>query len=194
MNRFLHRHPPRPRTAQAGTAAVEFALVAIVFFMLVYGILEVARVMYVFNTLQEVTRRAAAAAVNVYPTDTAAIAKLKQDAVFRTSPGELVLGPPVSDNHIRIDYLAYDLSVIPAGALPSCASVNQQICMANPHSASCIHFVEVRVCDPSNTSACVAVQSQGMFPLASLPVQLPTAPTISPVETLGYKQGVLPCP
>lgn len=175
-------------------AAVEFALVAILFFLFVFGILEVARVMYVYNTLQESTRRAAAAAANVYPTDTAAIARLKEDAVFRTSPGQLILGAPVSDSHVRIDYLAYDLSVIPTSALPSCASDNQLICMANPHSASCIHFVEVRICDPSDTSACNPVQSQGMFPLVSLPVSLPTAPTIVPVETLGYKQGVPPCP
>lgn len=190
----LRRHSTRSRTSQSGVAAVEFAIIAIVFFMFAFGIIEIARVMYVYNTLQESTRRAAAAAANVYPTDTAAIARLKEDAVFRTSPGQLFLGPPVSDNHIRIDYLAYDLSVIPTSALPSCASDNQQICMANPHSASCIHFVEVRVCDPSNTSTCVAAQSQAMFPLVSLPVPLPTAPTIVPVETLGYRQGVPPCP
>jgi hypothetical protein len=162
--------------------------------MLVFGILEIARIMYVFNTLQEVTRRAAAAAVNVYPTDTAALAGLKQDAVFRNSPGELALAPPISDSYVRIEYLAYDLSVIPTSSLPSCAATNQQICMANPRSGSCIHFVQVQVCDPSNTRTCVAAQSQAMFPLVNLSVQLPRAPTISPVETLGYKQGVSPCP
>jgi hypothetical protein len=169
-------------------------MVAFVFLLFVFGILEIARVMYVYNTLQEVTRRAAAAAAQVYPTDRTAIARLKQDAIFRSTPGELVLGPPVSDNHIRIDYLAYDLSVIPAGALPTCASDNQQICMANPHSASCIHFVQVRVCDPANAATCVATQSRSVFPLANLAVPLPTAPTIVPVETLGYRQGVPPCP
>jgi hypothetical protein len=183
----------RPRISQAGTAAVEFAIVALVFFLFVFGILEVARVMYVYNTLQESTRRAAAAAAQVYPSDTAAITRLKQDAVFRSSAGELVLGAPVSDSHIRIDYLAHDLSMIPAGALPTCAADNQKICMANPLSASCIHFVEVRVCDPANAATCVATRSRGMFPLVSLPVPLPTALTIVPVETLGYRQGVPPC-
>ncbi len=194
MDRSTQRQAPRSRTSQAGTAAVEFAVTALVFFLFVFGILEIARIMYVFNTLQEVTRRAAAAAVNVYPTDTTAIARIKQDAVFRSSSGELALGPPVTDSHVRIEYLAYDLSVIPTGSLPTCAADNQQLCMANPHSASCIHFVQVRVCDPDNPDTCVATQSRGMFPLVSFPIALPTAPTITPIETLGYRQGVAPCP
>jgi hypothetical protein len=194
MDRSLQREAARPRTSQSGVAAVEFAVTAVVFFMFVFGILEIARVMYVYNTLQEVTRRAAAAAVNVYPTDTAAITRIKQDAVFRNSPGELMLGPPVTDSHIRIEYLAYDLSVIPKSSLPTCAADNQQICMANPHSGSCVHFVQVHVCDPANTDTCVSAQSKGMFPLVSLPIPLPTAPTIAPIETLGYRQGVAPCP
>jgi hypothetical protein len=60
----------------------------------VFGIIEVSRLLFVYNTLQEVTRRAAAAAVNVYPGNAVALAKVKQDAVFRDSPGELVLGRP----------------------------------------------------------------------------------------------------
>lgn len=194
MDRSLQRQVVRPRNYQAGTAAVEFAVVALFFFTLVFGILEIARIMYVINTLQEVTRRAAAAAVNVYPTDTAAIANLKQDAVFRSSPGELFLAPPITDSYVRIEYLAYDLSVIPTSSLASCAATNQQTCMANPRSGSCIRFVQVQVCDPSNTSACISPQSRAMFPLVSLPIPLPKAPTISPVETLGYKGGVSPCP
>jgi hypothetical protein len=194
MDRSLRRHVVRPPTSQRGTAAVEFAIVALFFFMLVFGILEIARIMYVFNTLQEVTRRAAAAAVNVYPNDTDALAGLKQDAVFRSSSGELPLAPPITDSYVRIEYLAYDLSVIPTSSLPSCAAANQQICMANPRSGSCIHFVQVRVCDPSNTSTCVSAQSQAVFPLVNIPVPLPKAPTISPVETLGYEQGASPCP
>lgn len=194
MNRFLQRQPARPGKPQAGTAAVEFAVTAVIFFLFVFGILEIARILYVFNTIQEVTRRAAAAAVHVYPTDAAAIASLKQNAVFRDSPGALLMAPPVTDSHVRIDYLAYDLSVIPTGALPSCAARNRQICMADPHSGSCVRFVQVRICDPGNASACVAVRSQGVFPLVSLPLPIPKATTIALVETLGYRQSMSPCP
>ena len=97
---------PGARRRQRGAAAIEFALLAAIFFTLVFGIIEVARLMYVYNTLQEVTRRAAAAAANVNPGDATALARLKQAAVFRTSAGGLALAPPVTDEHIRVNYLA----------------------------------------------------------------------------------------
>jgi hypothetical protein len=183
----------RPKIPAAGTTAVEFAWIAIVFLTLVFGIFEVSRMLYVFNTLQEVTRRAAAAAVNVYPRDTTAIAKLRQDAVFRNSPGYLPFAMPVTDQHIRLDYLAYDLSVIPEGAWPSCAALNRAICMINPHSSSCIRFVEARICDPAYTDDCHAVQSRTIVPLVSIAVPLPKAATIGTVETLGYRSGTPLC-
>jgi len=62
------RQPPaRPRAfgkRLRGVAAVEFALLAICFFTVFLGLMELARLVYVFNTLQEVTRRAAAMAIN----------------------------------------------------------------------------------------------------------------------------------
>jgi hypothetical protein len=183
----------RPKIPAAGTAAIEFALLATFFFMLVFGIIEVSRLLYVFNTLQEVTRRGAVAAVNVYPSDTAAIAKVRQYAVFRDSPGDLPLAQPVTDQHIRLDYLAYDLSVIPQGSWPICAAQNRQICMANPHSSSCIRFVRVRVCDPAHTDGCYSVHSRMLVPLVPLSLPLPKAETIATVETLGYKPGTSPC-
>jgi hypothetical protein len=150
-------------------AAVEFAFLAMIFFTFVFGIMEVSRLLFVYNTLQEVTRRAASAAVNVYPSDPTAIAKVKQYAVFRTSPGELLLASPITDKHIRLDYLRFDLSVIPQGSLPASAASNRAICMADPHAANCIRFVSASVCDLatrsarlwpslSSTSACLSIK------------------------------------
>lgn len=51
------------KSRQRGAAAVEFALVATWFFLLLLGILELGRILYVWNTVQEVTRRAARSAV-----------------------------------------------------------------------------------------------------------------------------------
>jgi Flp pilus assembly protein TadG len=184
----------RPRIRQAGTTAVELALVAMIFFTAVFGTIEVARLMFVYNTLQEVTRRAAAAAANVYPTDAAAITALKQDAVFRRSSGELVLASPVSDAHVRLTYLAHDLSVIPYGAWAADAAKNRQLCMANPHAAHCIRFVQVQICDTDDAIACQPVRSTAVVPVVSMRVPLHRATTIVPVGAIGYVQGTVPCP
>src|SRR4051812_15383650 len=54
---------------EGGVYAVEFSLVALIFFVFVFGTIELSRAMYLFNTLQEVTRRAAAAAAVASPND-----------------------------------------------------------------------------------------------------------------------------
>ena len=168
-------------------------MLAVIFFTFVFGVIEVARLMFVCNTLQEVTRRAAAAAANVYPKDTSAIAALKQDAVFRTSPGELVLASPVSDQHIRLEYLAYDLTVIPESSWPADAAQNRQICTSNPHAANCIRFAQAQVCEPGTTDTCSPVTSRMLLPLIDLRLPLPKATTITPVGSLGYVAGTPPC-
>lgn len=183
----------RPRTAERGVAAVEFALLCLIFFTFVFGIFEVSRMMFVYNTLQEITRRAADAAAHVYPKDASAIAKLKQDAIFRNTPGELVLAPPVTDQHIRLSYLKYDLSVIPESSWPSDAAKNRQICTGNPHAANCIRFVQAQICDPNTTGACQAVTSKMVFPLIDWNLYLHKATTITPVGLLGYVAGTPPC-
>ena len=176
---------------QAGTTAVEFALLAVIFFGFVFGIIETARLLFVFNTLHEVTRRGAAAAVKVYPSDTA-IASVRQHAIFRNSPGELMLAPPVTDQHIRLSYLAFDLSVIPPGSWPADASENRRVCMTNSRATNCIRFVQVQVCNPEDTSKCNAVTAQMMLPFVELSMPLHRATTILPVESFGYVPGRLP--
>lgn len=182
----------KPRLKQSGVAAVEFAFLAMIFFTFVFGIMEVSRLLFVYNTLQEVTRRAASAAVNVYPSDPTAIAKVKQYAVFRTSPGELLLASPITDKHIRLDYLRFDLSVIPQGSLPASAASNRAICMADPHAANCIRFVSASVCDLATPGVCAPVSSAMAFPFVNLGVPLHKATTIAPVESLGYVLGTPP--
>lgn len=189
---LARRNGWRPLKTQAGTAAVEFALLAMVFFALVFGIIETARILFVFNTLHEVTRRAAAEAINVYPSDTDGTAKVRQHAIFRNSPGELVLGDPITDGHIRLEYLRFDLSEIPHGSWPSDASANRQICMINPRAPTCIRFVQVQVCDPAETTQCNRVMSQRLMPLTNMRVPFHRATTIVPVESLGYVPGTPP--
>lgn len=186
--------------AQAGVAAVEFALVVLIFLTLIFGVLELSRSMYLFNTLQEVTRRAANGAANVDYRSAAALDAVRQAAIFRTSPGDLLLGDPVTDASIRIDYLAATreasgvLALTPIATLPSCPARNRVICMSDPNDSTCIRFVRARVCQPGTTDRCVPLPYKTVFPLIGLPMSLPTAPTIVSAETLGFVQGALPCP
>ncbi|MEC3766687.1 MULTISPECIES: TadE/TadG family type IV pilus assembly protein [Cupriavidus] len=62
---------PRPRSRQTGAAAIEFALVASIFFMLLIGIAEFSRVLFYWNTAGEATRLGARIAVVCDVTDTA---------------------------------------------------------------------------------------------------------------------------
>lgn len=191
-------HPGRQ--AQSGAFVVEFALVLIIFFMFVFGVIEMARAMYLFNTLPEVTRRAARLAAGADFSSAAARDAARQGAIFRTGPGTLILGTPITDEHIRIDYLSLArnsagelaLAEIPAASLPSCPAQNRHNCLGDPHGGSCIRFVRARVCDPADAAACKPVPYSSIMPLITLPLSLPTAPTIANAEALGFTPGAAP--
>lgn len=195
MTRFMRRPGRIGPVRQQGATSVEVALLSIVFFTFVFGILEVSRLLYVENTLPEVTRRAASAAANIYPSDTAALDRVRQGAIFRTTPGGLLLAPPITDTYVRIDYLRYDLSMMPQSAWPADAVSNRLNCASNPQALDCIRFVQARICKPGGADSCTAVTSKMMIPLLDWTVVLTKATTIVPAETLGYVQGTPPsCP
>jgi Flp pilus assembly protein TadG len=84
------------RRRQQGLSTVEFALVAVVLFMLIFGVIECGRAFFVASALDEATRRGARMAA-VCPVNDPAIA---QAAAFN---GGLIPGLGTSD--IAIDYL-----------------------------------------------------------------------------------------
>lgn len=186
------------RARQAGSVAVEFALVAIIFFTIVFGTLELARFEYLLNTLQEVTRRAAAAAANADYRDSAAMSAVRSGAVFRDSPGPLGLGDPVTSDHVTIDYLSvsktsWDLDHM--STLPACPAGNKSNCMTDPHAGNCIRFVRARICASMDAEGnCNRLPYQMVFPFLDLSgIRLPTAETIVPAGSLGATMGSLPC-
>lgn len=195
------RQPPAARralpTKQRGVAAVEFALLAMLFFALVFGVLEVARLIYLFNTLQEVTRRAAVLAMNS-PFDQDAQDAVRKKALFQDRNGHLVLGTPVTFAHLRLDYLSLSretgqLTLQPVAPLPASPAVNRLNCLADPYAANCIRYVRVQVCQPAATANCARVPYQALFPLIDLSgVGLPRAQTIVPAQSLGYIAGETP--
>jgi Flp pilus assembly protein TadG len=186
------------RARQAGSVAVEFALVAIIFFTIVFATLELARMGFMLNTLEEVTRRAAAAAANVDYRDTAALQKVQTDAVFRTSSGALALGNPVTSDNVKIDYLSvsnatWDVSHM--STLPACPAGNRLNCTTNPNANNCIRFVRARVCASMDSDGnCKTLSYQMIFPFLDLSgMKLPSAETIVPAGTLGATAGAMPC-
>lgn len=185
--------PFKVPTRQAGTAAVEFALIAVIFFTVIFGTLELARWEFVLNTLQEVTRRAAAAAANADFSDTA-LEKVQAHAVFRSSLGPLAFGHPVTAENVAIDYLSvsntnWDLKRV--SALPACPALSQLNCMTNPHADNCIRFVRARVCESMDAAGnCTPLPYQMVFPFLDLSgVKLPTSETIVPAGSLGATAG-----
>jgi len=187
MSAASRQHTARRHTRQRGVAAVEFALVAKIFFLLLFGIVELARALYICNTLQEVTRRAAALAANADFSSASAMNSVRQKAIFRNSPGLLLFANPISDQHIKIDYLS-----IPAGAttpeelgaLPASPERNREICMADPNSPECIRLVRVRICLPGSGD-CDSVPYKSLASMIPLPFPLPMSTTVVTAETLG---------
>jgi len=184
---------------EKGATAVELALTLPVFFIFVFGIIELARAMYICNTLQEVTRQAAALAVHTDFSDAAAMQRVREKAVFRDSPGLLAFADPVTDEYVKIDYL-----YIPptgnapqpiTGALPANPAANLQTCTKNPYDSSCIRLVRVRICVPGgDRNSCAPVPYKTLTSYMGLPFELPISTTIAQVETLGLPPGVpLPC-
>jgi hypothetical protein len=191
----------RPRVrSSAGAVTAEFAIVITVFLAIVCGVVEMARLLYIFNTLQVVTQRAAEAAANADYSDAAAMSGVRRRAIFRDSAGTLTLGAPVTDAHVRIDYLSLSdaagatITEIPTASLPSCPANNRVACMQNPYGSSCIRMVRARICDPADTGQCVRVAYQPMFSFIAIPLNLPRAPAVRTVETLGAPPGQAPCP
>jgi Flp pilus assembly protein TadG len=198
-NNHARSQAQRHHGAQHGAFVVEFALIVLVFLTFTFCVIEMARMVYLWNTLQEVTRRAATAAATTDFTSVSAMNLVRQRAIFRSSPGMLVLGDPVTDAHIRIDYMSLarasdgsmTLTAMPTGALPSSPTRNQVTCMADPNSSTCIRFVRVRVCaSDSAAGGCDPIPYVPMMPLIpATSLTLPPSTTIAKVESLGYEPG-----
>lgn len=194
---MMARCPARRR--RAGVVTAEFSIVLVWFLLMCSSVLEVARVMYMLNTLQAVTLRAASRAASTDPGDAAALDAVRQHAVFRQAAGGLLLGAPVTDAAVRIDYLALtgsspDMTPIAAAALPACAANNRITCLNDPNDGACIRLVRARICDPAVADSCQPLRYRSLFSFLSLPLKLPQAPAIVPAESLGAAAGAPPCP
>jgi hypothetical protein len=179
---------------QRGVAAVEFAVVAVVFFMLFFGIVDIIRALYICNILQEVTRRATALAVNSDFNDATTMLNVRTHAVFRTTRGALLFADPITDDYVKIDYLHIPATSNPVSigtGMPASPQQNRINCTSNPNAANCIQLVRVRICLPGGASdVCNPVPFQPLASFVPFSFSLPTATTIARAETLGMPPGV----
>lgn len=151
-----------------GVYSVEFSIVAAVFFMLFFAVLEGARLMYTWNVLTEVTRRGARLATVCHvsqesetspfsPVSTAVLSA----ATFADSP----LIPNLNSTNINISYLDYSGNT--AGTFPQIRLVRAEI---------------------------VNYQHQLLIPFISMTLNSPGFSTTLPAESLGVtRYGYTDC-
>jgi hypothetical protein len=158
--------------AQGGAAAVEFAVVSLLFFTFLFGIFEFGRMMYVHNTMQEVTRRAARAAVIRWIDQADAI---KSIALFGSAA--IPAGAEVTADDITIEYL--NQAGGQSNPLPTDPSDNLSACGDAGRTSSCIFSVRVSI---------NGVRYSPMLSLFSfLDIALPSSSVTMHAESMGFE-------
>ncbi len=91
------------RDNQRGATTVEFAILASVLFVLIFGVIEFGRAFFVWNSIGEVTRRGARLAA-VCPVSHASISKV---SMFNAPDGgtESEIFNGLTDDNINLEYL-----------------------------------------------------------------------------------------
>jgi Flp pilus assembly protein TadG len=170
MQMQLYLKPSKNK--QIGAAAVEFALIALIFFTILFAILEFGRMMYLYNTMQEVTRRGARAAVVRWIDQTNTI---KSIAFFGGTA--IPAGAEVTSANMTIDY--FNQTGAAASPLPTDAGDNLAACGDAARVSSCIYSVRVKI---------TGVSYSPMVSLFSfLGVNLPEASVTMHAESLGFE-------
>lgn len=182
----------RPR--QRGVTTVELAVVCLLYFLLLFAVIEYARVLYVWNAAQEVARRAARGAATSDFSDAAALAQVRRAAVLRSDDGALALAPELGTDNLVIDYLWQDAAgaLLPVTLLPACPLANRINCLNDPRGGSCIRFVRVRIC--ASGTSCTPQAYRKLALNVPAPDRIPMATTVVPAESLGYVPGAASCP
>ncbi len=159
--------------SQRGAAAVEFAIIAMLLFTLLFGIIEFGRMFYLFNTVQEVTRRAAREAVVRWAND-ASQNDVKVLALFGGT--SLPAGAEITADNINIEYLTADGGDPGVNVETTTPADNLSACLSG--AAHCIALVRVSISDARYTPMV------GLFPYFN--VTIPASTVTMPAESLGY--------
>jgi TadE-like protein len=174
-----------------GSVTVELAFVLGTFLLLMLGTLETARVLYLFNTVQDVTRVVARAASITDFSKGEALVAIRKQALFDAANGSLPLVPELGTAQVRIEYLAQnaDGTTAPITNMPRCPAQNVANCTRQPFGGSCIRLVRASICGAiAANGACTPLRYRpmtGYVPgFASLTV--PPSATLVKAESLGF--------
>lgn len=117
---------------QRGLSSVEFALVAGLFMILLFGVLEFGRLMYVWNTLAEATRRGARLATVMCP-NPAGLAQVKDVTLFNApgAGGDSTMLRGLRRGNVCVEYTQCE-GTPPMPTKVSVSIINYQIDVAVP--------------------------------------------------------------
>ncbi len=160
---------------QKGINIVEFAIVSLLFFTLLFSIIEFSRFMFIINTLGEASRRGARIAA-VCPINTATRTQIQNVIRFSSTPASVTTGNILNINNsdITISYLQADFT--PVSPLSDPATDPQYNTVA---------FVQVSINIGIQTLA-IPASIQTIFP--------PSVTTTLPRESLGRTVANNPAP
>jgi Flp pilus assembly protein TadG len=153
--------------AEKGLTSVEFAVVGLLFFVVLFGVFEVSRAFYYFNALDEVTRRGARMAAVCVVNDPA----IAEVAVFNASGGPAASGliPGLTTANVQVDYLNRD-GVVIGDPVTNFGNID---------------YVQVSI---------VNFQHQLIIPTNFITITSPDFRTVLPRESLGVsREGFTPC-
>lgn len=172
-----------PGRKQHGAATVEFALIATIFFGVLFGIVEFGRGLYLWNSIQEVTRYVAREAVVCWRSDWNAM----RDTRGMMGLNVLPAAPELTNTSISIQPLRRaDKTVLSGSNLPGSVDENSSNCMkpdAPGTPQNCIGYVRVTV----NASFTPLIGTVVWFPLPDIP--LPLSSVVMPAESLGFMRS-----
>lgn len=143
---------------QQGAHLVEFAVVAVAFFIVFFGVFEFARMLYVWNTLTEATRRGARVAA-VCPVGHSGVADVTVFDNPKSPSGNSPVLPNLTTANVTVQYLDEDGTSLSGTIDPTV-----------------VYFVRVRIINYQHTL---------LIPFIGSLVDAPAFETTLPSESLG---------
>jgi Flp pilus assembly protein TadG len=157
----MNRHGVR------GTTAVEFAIVIATLLVVIFGVLDLSRIVYLRMTLEEGVRRAARLAA-VCPPGSPLIVKA---ALFQDSSAQGVAIPGATIDNVNVNYLnANSIPVDPTADFTSVRFV--RVSLDGVSVSLFIPFI-TGVFSPTNISSTTSAESLGVLPAPESSAPLP---------------------